>query len=1234
MRKLGVIKNLKDGAKDMAKNKVKKFAFANLKRAIISMSIPTIIFVLSLSAFGLGLFDFAIELETSKNNPELIYDTFEVEDVAELVEIKENGSGEYYLDFVDDIDDKLQEIIDKMNKSGKYHNVPDDIDFLKKMIKAEVYTQFPDLGGTVPANTDGFQGAVQIRRVTPNKEIGEMKNTGKGETSNLEQGTVNEPVNIENRNDQNKIDSWQSGQKLKIITSETFLYHDQYGAGYWEPILVEGTSTQEVTLKRGDIVTYQGEYETYNNGLTGQQTIYLKVVTQDDLEGYVKSGTVNAVIDDTTQGQITTNKVNDNTRLASTSRVADSRKEIGIEGEKYVVAIAAGRNSSEDTGIVNEEKGLVEEELTIKVAERVDELLNQYSNIEVIQTGSTADNPDGVAPEDRAEKTRNVNPDLCIQIYFGDGNEVGVQTIFKEGDQISQQLADILAENISSSMGLDNLSSISDTVKCVDSDGNASSLNIIDNSAVAGFPSVVALGGNLSKDPDASVIADGGIEKYAKGIVDGIDEYFKADHTGLTAEEVKEMTFTDSVESRIINMNYVSPETMQDYVNNGNIEEAIKCYTLDDDRNVVIASWSQKEDGSIEVKTSNSMNLKTTLEKYVMPYEYLLYFYIDTDYEDFVEDLADEVMNSEIVIAVQDEITTTHTVETTEQMTDATLDRFDVDWHTTNTHDYITETVSTKVNLTYVSTWCVKTYQENSYSEAVLNIGDEEEIITEVPGRVTETSSTTKGADTIIVDDAEGVYTHQKVDEEGRLVFDEEGRPVYVQDTYYYDILEHIITDTHTISNSYEKGEYKTEGKENVFVKLYNDHHMISKVRTADYLFGIIENNERTANLLDLTKYLIYKATNVPYGVLSFDFEEYSLEKFNKMSSVGEIPLYEPVLSREDFIAAMEAYSYNSSYETNFKQNAALIYDESVANGINPELVVVTAQSEQGFRAGGGAYNYWGIAVYNGSSSGSSFSSLADGIAGYASVVKSYETNSSLASQISALAVEREAAGCSTLGYGQPGTLSGMQSIYSYLGRHGWAYSSSGAGGYYYMDPAIAGVTAIYSTHAEFVEKCLNGGAEHADGTETTAWEQGQYTAYQVQQKIDIWNAIFGNYGHLSGTGGNSQITEIAKQYLGVPYVWGGTTPSGFDCSGFVQYVFNEAGISLPRTTYNYTQYIGSANEVSKEEAQPGDIVWRYEHIGIYLGNDEYIHAPHTGDVVKISSGAMSAFTNVFRFNN
>ena len=70
---------------------------------------------------------------------------------------------------------------------------------------------------------------------------------------------------------------------------------------------------------------------------------------------------------------------------------------------------------------------------------------------------------------------------------------------------------------------------------------------------------------------------------------------------------------------------------------------------------------------------------------------------------------------------------------------------------------------------------------------------------------------------------------------------------------------------------------------------------MISKVRTSDYLFTIIENNERTANMLDLTKYLIYKATNVPYGVLSFDFEEYSLSAFSQTSGLYGATIQEKV---------------------------------------------------------------------------------------------------------------------------------------------------------------------------------------------------------------------------------------------------------------------------------------------------------------------------------------------------
>lgn len=878
---MGVINNLKNQGKNLMKHQVKKVII----KGVIKVA-PYLIIGILIVGLILGIFDLGIELASGENNPKLLYETFEIENISELVEIKENGNGGYYLDFTDGIDDKLQEIIDKANK-GDYHNLPNDIDFLKKMLKAEVYTQFPDLGGTVPEGSDGFQGAVQIRRVTPNKSVGEMKNTGKGETSYLEQGTVNEPINIEDRNDQNKVDSWQSGQRLKVTVVETFLYEDQYDVGYWQPILEDGSVTKEVTLKRGEEVTYLGEYKIDNNALTGQQTIYLKVKTDDGLEGYLKTSTVIAVIEGTEEGQVV-DETNRNTRLATTSRAEDTREEIGVEGEEYVVAIAAGRNNNDDLGIINEEKGLVEEELTIQVAEKVEELLGEYSNIRVVQTGSTSDNPDGVKPEDRAEKTRDANPDLCIQIYFGDGNEVGVQTIYKEGDQLSQQFADILSENISSSMGLENLLSIADTAKCVDADGKSSSLNIIDNSVVAGFPSVVVLGGNLSKDPDASVIAEGGVDKYAQGIVDSIDKYFQTDHSGIISTNPGETTYTTSVESRIINMKYVSQEQMQEYVDNGNIEEAIRSYTLDDDRNVVVASWSQKEDGSVEIKTNNSMNLKTALEKYMMPYEYLLYFYIDTDYEDFVEDLADEVMNSEIVVAVQDEITTTKTDEYKDQRIEATLSDKTTEYPSepTLSRSFITENVSTKVNLTYVSTWCVKSYQENSYSEAVLELGDEEEKIIEVPGKVTASGPMGTSVEQVIEDNVQETETRQKKDQNNNVVVDENGEPVYETINYTYDVIERTITDVSTISNNYEKGEYKTEGRENTFVKLYNDHYMVSKVRTEGYLFQIIENNERTANLLDLTKYLIFKATNVPYGVLSFDFEEYSLSSFSQTSGL------------------------------------------------------------------------------------------------------------------------------------------------------------------------------------------------------------------------------------------------------------------------------------------------------------------------------------------------------------
>ena len=99
-------------------------------------------------------------------------------------------------------------------------------------------------------------------------------------------------------------------------------------------------------------------------------------------------------------------------------------------------------------------------------------------------------------------------------------------------------------------------------------------------------------------------------------------------------------------------------------------------------------------------------------------------------------------------------------------------------------------------------------------------------------------------------------------------------------------------------------------------------------------------------------------------------------------------------------------------------------------------------------------------------------------------------------------------------------------------------------------------------------------------------------------------------------------IVNTAMKYLGVPYVWGGTSPRGFDCSGLVQYVCRANGISVNRVAADQRN---NGTYVSRENLQPGDLVFfakggHIHHVGIYVGNGNMIHAPQTGDVVKISS--------------
>ena len=152
---------------------------------------------------------------------------------------------------------------------------------------------------------------------------------------------------------------------------------------------------------------------------------------------------------------------------------------------------------------------------------------------------------------------------------------------------------------------------------------------------------------------------------------------------------------------------------------------------------------------------------------------------------------------------------------------------------------------------------------------------------------------------------------------------------------------------------------------------------------------------------------------------------------------------------------------------------------------------------------------------------------------------------------------------------------------------------------------------------------------------ELAAAQEKQEEISSTQSSLDSFlsSIIISNPSGGSNSSGGSSVTPpqnvpttnkygatvVAAAYskLGCPYVWGASGPDTFDCSGLVMWCYAQAGVYLDH-------YSGSQKEsgavIPVSQAQPGDILWKSGHVGIYIGNGQYIHAPQTGDVVKIAS--------------
>lgn len=660
------------------KNKIKKKALSASLFVFVKI-IPLLLIVATISTFV----SWIVEIFTSKNTVDKVYETLEIEDVSNLVEIKGNETEGYYLDFVDDMEDRLDNTIKYLNSRSGVKAMKDK-EFLKKLIKAEIYTQFPDLGGTIKTET-GFQGAIDIIRISPDKDINSLTNTGAGEVTVINQDNQEDITNRESINKQETtIKTWKSGKKLKVI-SDAYVYeqkdselHPSEKIDYWVKKIDDSTQ-KDIEIKEGEKVSYTGNYSISVNKSTNKGLIYIEV-EKDNIKGYVKY--------------------------------------------------------------------------------------------------------------------RSISSDLNKNTPDVDANE---------------------------------------------EDDNFSNSGYIDQG---------------------------------------------------------EQKVVETINSKVYKLSYITKERFDEYIKNGD-KSVLNYYTFDDGGNLIIASWSVREDGTIGFESNSSMNLKSSLQNIVMPWAYLLYFYIDTDYKGFSSDLADEVLKSKIVVALEDNVNTSYNKSITEERKLSSESEFAYSWKNINENESMTESCSTKVKVLYADTWSIKIINNNVYNDEISNIQNGEVKKIKIPGKVVESS-------------------YNEISEEVLVQEGNDKKKVNNEDINIpYKIYQQTETDSISIANSYDNSEGEVTSNESVFVNLFKQHKMYNRIRDK-WLLNVLENDDRTANLVNLTKYFMYMATGKDYGVLEYDFSIYSEKEFSNVEKS----------SSDQLIRYIHYFEHSSPPPTNADGTKYIIEDD------------------------------------------------------------------------------------------------------------------------------------------------------------------------------------------------------------------------------------------------------------------------------------------------------------------
>lgn len=824
-----------------------------------------------------------------------------------------------------------------------------------------------------------------------------------------------------------------------------------------------------------------------------------------------------------------------------------------------------------------------------------------------------------------------------------------------------------------------------------------------------------------SKADDIGRAIANGVNEYMGSPVANIDEPISSGTSGEYGNVTKTST---AIDSKIYDLKFVPYDVFNDYVNN-NDEEALNVFTLDSDAKLITAKWSYSSDEGLKITKNSPINFRTVMQKYTTTYAYLLDYWIDIKEEEFINEFADKAIDSEFIIAIEDNVTTTQ-VETT-----VVEDQADSLIANRSTEVKINETVSDTIELTYADTWFVNMRKSDyDFSSGTINssttsgvtlTGKKGTLVGEFKvtgycacsecsgpwGTQTSTGATCTPNRTIAVDPSvlpygtkvfiEGlgdyvyvaedcgggvngnhidvfvenhndttskignatrkVYLAEDVTESasssgsstsgarienavasipGKVTTSESSSSTteVIGEAKFLGIIPRTLTRTTTIdtlsySCKYDTGDESVVSlKEDEFKELFDlekesGAEAYSRIKPR-WLIRNVEKN--AAYMTDITKYLLNKLFDEEFWTdinLDSILQRFKNNSFQTVSGWSvDISLTTSVMDRDTFIEALQAYydkTGNIAFKQNFLSRAGEIYDLGVKYNVNPELVVTMALKESGFKSSGGNQNYWGLGTPNGAAL-KYIGTFEEGVQQLASSFASYMEGSGTWQEqlIMQKYNERKDADCNSNGYGLPGTLKGMLSVYSDLCGEDTKHREGdwGSGGNIYL-------REIYG--AEFEEKC---GSVHRIGVDDyTVQEKADYTAWLYENQLKYWNDIFGAFASLGGdiAAVCQEITQMliernahygAYTYNNIRQTY--ESDPGVVCASYVALVLYRSGLMTEDqlNAYNYHYTVDFPNmlraagwtQVDKSDLQPGDVLNKpgdgnYGHVVIYVGD-------------------------------